>query len=84
MQTTTVKTQVYTDVKTPCTFQLIQYLSENTQTPSLPDAILCQPNQVVQSVELSQSGNDSSASHSVNYSGKSESAQGVQPVTSTD
>lgn len=40
-------------------------------------------NPVVGSEELSQSGNDSSASHSVNYSGKNERARGVQPVTST-
>lgn len=65
------------------TFQLIQYLSKNTQKPRLPDAIQCQPNQGVQPVEHSQSSNDSSASHSVNYSGKSESTQGVQPASFT-
>lgn len=80
MLTTTVKTHT---CKNSGTFQLIQYLSKTTQRPTQPDDIQCQPNQGVQSVEHSQSGNDSSASHSVNYSGKSESAHGVQPVTFT-
>lgn len=64
MSTTTVKTQSPHTFRNSCTFQPVRQLSKNTHKPRVPVAILCQPNQHVQSVERSQGGNDSSASHS--------------------